>query len=284
MPYSTIVSTETLAAHLDAGWALVDCRFDLQHDGWGRAEYEASHVPGAVYASLNEDLAGDRTGRNGRHPIPSIEALAATFGRFGIRRDTQVVAYDQDSGMYAARLWWSLRYLGHDGVAVLDGGWAKWLREGRPVRSGQEARTPTTIVPVPRPEMRLGIEDVIARLEDPSTLLVDARGAERFEGRSEPLDRVAGHIPGAANHFYRSNVGPDGTLLPPAALRAQFEQLLGSHTPQQVVMYCGSGVSACHNLLAMEHAGLPGAPLYPGSWSEWSADPSRPVETGPARR
>lgn len=283
MTYTTLVSTELLASHPDQ-WAIVDCRFDLQREEAGREQYRAGHIPGAVYASLNDDLSATRTGTNGRHPLPSVDALAAAFGRFGIDRATQVVVYDQDSGLFASRLWWSLRYLGHDAVALLDGGWAKWVREGRPTRQGDESRRPAAFVPAPRPELRVGIDDVIARLNDPRALLVDARGPDRFEGRSETIDPVAGHIPGATNHFYKSNVADDGTMLPPDSLRENFGRLLGGRPPGEAVMYCGSGVSACHNLLAMEHAGLRGAKLYPGSWSEWSSDPARPIETGPPKR
>jgi thiosulfate/3-mercaptopyruvate sulfurtransferase len=283
MPHTTLVSTELLAAHLDA-WAIVDCRFDLQNEDWGRAEYRAAHIPGAVYASLNDDLSAPRSGSNGRHPLPSVDALAKTMSALGIDRTTQVVVYDQDSGLYASRLWWSLKYLGHDAVALLDGGWAKWVREGRPVKSGGESRPAAVFEPVPRDEMRLGVDEVIARAADGRTLLVDARGPDRFEGRSETIDPVAGHIPGAVNHFYKWNVTAEGTMLPAAALREKFGALLGERRPEDVVMYCGSGVSACHNLLAMEHAGLPGTTLYPGSWSEWSSDPARPIETGPAQR
>jgi thiosulfate/3-mercaptopyruvate sulfurtransferase len=281
--HTTIVSTDLLAQHVNE-WAVVDCRFDLQNEGWGREQYRSAHIPGAVYASLNDDLAGERTGTNGRHPLPSIESLAATFGRLGITRNAQVVVYDQDAGLYASRMWWSLRYLGHDAVALLDGGWAKWLRERRPTASGDESRPPVTFKAEPRRDVRLNVDQVIARMREPSTLLVDARGPERFEGKSEAIDRVAGHIPGAANHFYKWNVADDGTLLPAEKLRENYERLLGGRTPDQAVMYCGSGVSACHNLLAMEHAGLQGTRLYVGSWSEWSSDPARPIETGPAKR
>jgi len=281
--HTTIVSTDTLAEHLAGSWVLVDCRFDLQNEQWGRDQYLTSHIPGAVYASLSHDMAGPKTGGNGRHPLPSIDALSATLGRLGIARGTQVVAYDQDSGMYASRLWWLLRYAGHDAVAVLDGGWAKWTREGRPVRDGEDTRPPATFVAAPRPEMRVSVDEVNAQLGNPKTLLVDARAPERYEGRTEPIDRVPGHIPGAVNRHYRSNAGDDFTLLPPQELRDQFLKVLGSHEPSQAVMYCGSGVTACQNLLAMAHAGLRGARLYAGSWSEWSADPARPVEKGPTR-
>jgi thiosulfate/3-mercaptopyruvate sulfurtransferase len=282
--HTTIISTDTLAAALAGDWVIVDCRFDLQNEQWGREQYLAAHIPGAVYASLSHDMAGPKTGTNGRHPLPSIAALSATLSRFGISRGTQVVAYDQDSGMYASRLWWLLRYAGHDAVAVLDGGWAKWIREGRPARNGEETRTPGTFVAAPRPDISVSVDQVGARLGDPHTLLVDARAPERYEGQTEPIDRVAGHIPGAVNRHYRSNAADDFTLLPPDQLREQFRTVLGSHEPSQAVMYCGSGVTACHNLLAMTHAGLPGARLYAGSWSEWSADPARPIEKGPARK
>jgi thiosulfate/3-mercaptopyruvate sulfurtransferase len=282
--YTTLISTDLLGSHLDSDWVVVDCRFDLQNERWGREQYLAGHIPGAVHASLSHDMAGPKTGTNGRHPLPTIDALAATLGRLGIQPGTQVVTYDQDSGMYASRLWWMLRYAGHDAVAVLDGGWAKWLREGRPARSGQETRTPTAFVPRPRPEMRLGVDEVLSHLNDARTLLVDARAPERYEGRTEPIDRVPGHIPGAVNHHYKSNAADDSTFLPPEALRDSFVRLLDGRDSSAAVMYCGSGVTACHNLLAMAHAGLPGARLYAGSWSEWSADPARLVEKGPARK
>jgi thiosulfate/3-mercaptopyruvate sulfurtransferase len=259
---------------------VVDCRFDLQNDQWGREQYRSAHVPGAVYASLNEDLAAPRGGPGGRHPLPSVEALAATFGRLGISQDVQVVAYDQDTGLFASRLWWSLRYLGHDAVAILDGGLAKWLREGRPTRGGDESRPPATFAPRPRPEMRVEVDHVEAHGSDPGTLLIDARAPDRFEGRNETIDRIAGHIPGARNLFYKTNLSDDGTMLPTETLRQKYEDALGGRGPQNAIMYCGSGVSACVNLLAMEHAGLPGTKLYVGSWSDWSSDPARPIETG----
>ena len=281
--HTTLVSTDLLASHLN-NWTIIDCRFDLQKEGWGREQYLVAHIPGAVYASLNDDLSGPRTGTNGRHPLPSPEALGATFGRLGIDRGTQVVAYDQDVGSTASRLWWLLRYLGHDAVAVLDGGWAKWHREHRPTRSGEEKRTPAVFAPHLRRGLRVELDDVRSRLGDRNTLLVDARAPERFEGRTETIDRVAGHIPGAVNHFFKTNTAADGTMLPTGQLKETFEQLLGGRSPDDVVMYCGSGVTACHNILAMKHAELPDPRLYVGSWSEWSSDPGRPIETGPSRR
>ena len=284
MPYTTLISTEALADNLDAGWVIADCRYDLQRDEWGDQQYRAAHVPGAVYVSLSRDLSDQPNGTNGRHPLPSQAVIAATFGRLGISSNLQVVAYDQDSGMFASRLWWMLRYAGHDNVAVLDGGWAKWIEEQRPTRSGPESRPPSTFVPRWRTEWFVDVTEVETIVHGSDHLLLDARAQERFEGRIEPLDRLPGHIPGAANHPYRSNLAPDNTLLPPHELREQFQRALGEHPPEQTVMYCGSGVSACHNLLAMEHVGLSGARLYVGSWSEWSADSNRPVETGPGRR
>ena len=282
LPHTTLVSTETLAAHLGT-WVVVDCCFDLKNEERGHEEYLARHIPGAVYVSLSKDLAGARAEGTGRHPLPTPERLAEVFGRLGIGDSSQVVGYDLDSGMLASRFWWSLKYLGHEAAAVLDGGLTKWLREGRPTRSGRESNAPATFTPRPRPAVQVGVEDVAANLSTGRRLLVDARGPERFEGRSEPIDRVAGHIPGARNRYYQRNLADDGTMLAPETLRRTYQELLDGRAPGEIVMYCGSGVSACHNLLAMEHAGLPGAALFVGSWSQWSADPSRPIETGPAK-
>lgn len=281
MQWTTLVDVETLSAHLnDPSVAVVDCRFDLANPSWGAATYAAGHVPGAAFADLERDLSGSKTGTNGRHPLPAPSALAATFGRWGIDRDVQVVAYDQDSGMYASRLWWLLRWLGHDRVAVLDGGAARWATAGGRMVPGVESRPGRTFIGAPRAELLMTADDVAARRADPAWRLVDARAPERFSGEVEPLDRVAGHIPGAANHFFMRSMGPDRTFLPASALRAGFQQTIGDCAPDRVVCYCGSGVTACHVLLALEHAGLVGARLYAGSWSEWSSDPSRPIGKG----
>ena len=277
--HTTFVSTGLLEAHLnDRSWLIADCRYNLKDEQWGREQYAASHIPGAVFVNLGHDLAAARTGTNGRHPLPAIDAIAATFARLGIGDATQVIAYDQDAGAFASRLWWMLRYLGHDAVAVLDGGFARWMREGRSVAGGNETRPAATFTPRVRGEMRMMAEEVMARLGDPSMLPIDARSPERFEGQPDPLDTVYGHIPGARNRYYRDNVAADGTMRPAAELKAEFERVLGNRSPNDVVMYCGSGITACHNLLAMEHAGLGGARLFAGSWSEWEADPERPVE------
>jgi thiosulfate/3-mercaptopyruvate sulfurtransferase len=280
----TLVSTKQLAAHLtDPNWVIADCRYNLTDESWGEAQYRAAHIPGALYASLGRDLSGPADSRSGRHPLPGHDAMAETFGRFGVSPEAQVVAYDQDTGMYASRFWWMLRYMGHDAVAVLDGGFAKWVREGRPTQEGVEGREPVAFGGKPRPALRLTANQVWARLGDPTLTLVDARAPARYAGTEEPLDRVAGHIPGARNHFFQWNLGPEGTFLSPAVLREKFSALLGSTPPEQVALYCGSGVTACHNILAMERAGLTGMKLFPGSWSEWSADPDKPVETGQPR-
>ena len=282
MAHTTLISTDALASHLDGSWVVVDCRYDLRDEHWGREQYRTAHIPGAVYASLSHDLAAPPSGTNGRHPLPCAETIEATFGRLGISSGRQVAIYDQDAGMYASRMWWMLRYLGHDAAAVVDGGWAKWVREGRAVRAGEESRPAAVFKGRRRKELRVTVDQMEATIGDPSVLLVDARAPERFEGKSEPLDRTAGHIPGAVNHFYKRNVTDDGVMLPVETLREQFAEWLVDRSPEHVIMYCGSGVTACQNLLAMEHAGLSGTKLYPGSWSEWSSDPGRPVETGPA--
>jgi len=280
--HTTLVSTDTLAAHLGT-WTVIDCQFDLQRENQGHLDYLVRHVPHAVYASVAHDMAGPRTGTNGRHPLPSIEAFERTVRRLGVSPGTQVVVYDQGSGLFASRLWWMLRAAGHETVAMLDGGLAAWVAEGRPTREGEESSPPGTFTPRTYPERLVDVHTVAAGLSAPERLLVDARGPERFEGQQEPIDRAAGHIPGAVNHYYQWNLAEGGRMLPPERLREVYEALLAGRDASDVVVYCGSGVSACHNLLAMERAGLPGSKLFVGSWSEWSSDPSRPVATGPAR-
>ncbi|MEQ1908057.1 MAG: sulfurtransferase [Vicinamibacterales bacterium] len=280
MTHGTLIGTAALADLLPVSTAVVvDCRFELADTDAGERAYVESHVPGAVYAHLDRDLSGVKTGLNGRHPLPDPDALVATLGRLGIGPGTQVVAYDQDSGMWASRLWWLLKWMGHDAVAVLDGGFAAWTREGRPTVSGVESRPPQVFHGAARPGLTVSAEALPAFVATPGSHLVDARAPERYRGDVEPLDPVAGHIPGAVNHFFQWNLA-DGRFLAPADLRARFEQSVGSVSGPDVVCYCGSGVTACHNLLALEHAGVLGARLYPGSWSEWVADGSRAVERG----
>ena len=279
--HTTLISTDLVAEHLvDSSWLIVDCRYNLNDEGWGQGEYEAAHIPGAVFVDVAHDLAAERSGSNGRHPLPTVEAMAATFERLGVADNIQVVAYDQDAGAFASRLWWMLRYLGHDAVAVLDGGFAKWTRERRPVRGGRETRQPARLTARLRPEMRVTVDETLAHLGDPSVLLVDARSPDRYAGKPDPLDRIYGHIPGARNRYYRHNVTEAGTMRSASELKADFEKVLADTPPNHAVMYCGSGITACHNLLAMEQAGLHGARLFAGSWSEWESDPKRPVETG----
>jgi thiosulfate/3-mercaptopyruvate sulfurtransferase len=279
--FTTLISTEALAAQLGSPDLVVcDVRHDLARpDAWGEAQYAAGHVPGAVFAHLDRDLSAAKTGRNGRHPLPTPEAAAATFARLGIAAGRQVVAYDQAGGMFAARLWWMLRWLGFESVAVLDGGFAKWSAEGRPVST-----QPTPAVPAPfriaRVTPTVNATGIMNSLARHALVIVDARAPERFRGETEPMDPVAGHIPGARNRPNSQNLNADGTFKDPAFLRAEFGAVLGDDAPDLVVHSCGSGVSACHNILAMEVAGMPGTRLYPGSWSEWCADPERPVAIG----
>jgi thiosulfate/3-mercaptopyruvate sulfurtransferase len=278
---TTIVETGELAGHADNhSWRLVDCRFDLRNPAAGELAYEAGHIPGAVYAHLDRDLSGPKTGSNGRHPLPDSTILAQTLGRLGIGPATQVVAYDQDSGQFASRLWWMLRWLGHDAAAVLNGGFAKWVSERRPTRPGIEIAAPQTFTAEPRAEMLASLADVADASRQGVWSLVDARAPERYRGEIEPLDRVAGHIPGARNHFFQTNLTDRGVLRSRSELEARFRETLGETQTARVICYCGSGVTACQNLLALEHAGLRGGRLYAGSWSEWSSDPSRPVATG----
>jgi thiosulfate/3-mercaptopyruvate sulfurtransferase len=280
--FTTLVDTGTLAAHLsDPDWAVVDCRFSLTDEAWGRHEYLSQHIPGAVYAHLERDLSGPVTGDNGRHPLPDPGALVRTLGGFGIANGVQVVVYDQDSGMFAVRLWWMLRWMGHESVALLDGGFAKWTAEKRATSSGQEMRVERPFIGSPRPDMVADVDEVARLAAQEPARLIDARAPERYHGEVEPIDRVAGHIPGAINDHYMQNLGEDGTFRSPDALRDRLTTVIGGASPKDIVCYCGSGVTACHNLLALERAGLPGARLYPGSWSEWSSNPSRPVEQSP---
>jgi thiosulfate/3-mercaptopyruvate sulfurtransferase len=273
--FTTLITPAALAAHIgESDWVLLDCRFDLTNPEAGSALYAAGHLPGARYVHLDRDLSGAKTGTNGRHPLPTVDEMAARFGALGIGPGVQVVLYDGDIGMYAARAWWMLRYLGHEAVAVLDGGYTRWVAEGHAVTTEVPATTARVFHPAPRADWRLSASDVQAGVEG---VLVDARSPERFRGMNETLDPVGGHIPGACNYFFQQNLTAEKTFKSPEELRTQWTALLGDRPASEVVMYCGSGVTACHNLLALEVAGLSGARIYPGSWSEWCADRSRPV-------
>jgi len=275
----TLVSAAELASHLaDPGWRTFDCRHDLVKTALGAEGYANGHIAGAVFAHLDRDLSAPRSGSNGRHPLPEPERFAAWLGKQGLRASDQVVCYDAGGGTMAARLWWLLRWIGHPSAAVLDGGYARWIAERHPVTKDVQRFAATTYRPATRPELALDATRV-AR-ERAQLVLVDARAPARFRGETEPIDPVAGRIPGARNRFCNENLAADGGFKEPAALRAEFGTLLHGRAPSEVVHYCGSGVAACHNALAMEVAGLPGSRVYPGSWSEWIADPRRPRETG----
>jgi thiosulfate/3-mercaptopyruvate sulfurtransferase len=274
MALTTLVSTDELSAHLDQ-WRVFDCRHDLAKPSLGEQQYRQGHIPGAVFAHLDRDLSAPRDGRNGRHPLPYPGAFIAWLGQQGLEPHQQVVCYDGGGGTYAARLWWMLRWVGHDAVAVLDGGLAKWLAERRPVTTIVPQVAHTTYPVGLRSESTVGISFVEQHRRD--VLLLDARSPERFRGEKEPIDKVAGHIPGARNRFSNDNLAAEGTFKAPAELKKEFEAVLGDRAPSEVVSYCGSGVAACHNLLAMELAGLHGGKLYAGSWSDWISDPKRPI-------
>jgi thiosulfate/3-mercaptopyruvate sulfurtransferase len=279
----TLIQAEELGQRLEQRVIRVfDCRFDLARPDAGRSAYTTGHIPGAFYADLNRDLSEAQTPRSGRHPLPSPDDFARRLRAFGVNRDSVVVAYDAGNGMYASRLWWMLRWLGHDAVLVLDGGLERWIALGLPVDTLVPEPSPGNFSARPRPDMQIDADGVLARVADPSSRLLDARAPERFRGEVEPIDAVAGHVPGAVNHPFTTSVGEDGRLLPPATLRAAFARRLAGVPASRTIAMCGSGVTACHLLLAMEHAGLPGAQLYAGSWSEWSRDPSRPVAQGAA--
>ena len=279
----TLIEVQQLRAHLhDPDWALCDCRFELTRPEWGHAAWAAAHIPGAQYVHLERDLSGARSATSGRHPLPRVDDLATTFGRLGIDASVQVVAYDQGPGAYAARLWWLLRWLGHPRVAVLDGGLAAWERAGLPLTAAAGARPVRRFTPRPRPGLLSSTAEIATAvttgaLARSAPLLVDARSAERFAGHNETLDAVAGHIPGARNHPFTTNLDDNGLFLPATELRRRWLRTLGGASAAQSVAMCGSGVTACHNLLALEVAGLGGARLYAGSWSEWISDPARAV-------
>ncbi|MEQ5843968.1 sulfurtransferase [Paraburkholderia acidicola] len=283
--YTTLISATNLAERLAAAPGSVfvaDCRFDLAAPDAGEAAYAAGHLPGAHYLHLDRDLSGPKTGTNGRHPLPERSKLVETLVAQGLKQGQQVVAYDAQGGMYAARLWWLLRWLGHDAVALLDGGLQAWQASSEPlmqdaptlVRGDFKAGAPLAVT--------IDAQAVERNLGTRERILVDARAADRYRGENETIDPVGGHIPGAQNRFFKDNLTADGRFKSAHTLREEFGALLPATAPEKVVLQCGSGVTACHNALAMEIAGLHGAALYPGSWSEWVADTSRPVATGAA--
>ena len=280
MPYDSLISPATLLPHLgDDDWRIIDCRFSLAAPQAGYQEYLTNHIPGALYAHLDNDLSSPAGPGTGRHPLPRRASLQEKFSAWGIDSHTQVVAYDAGNGMMAARLWWLLRWMGHDAVALLDGGLARWQREGYLLSDELAVLTSRRFVPRDPLEHAISSEELLTRLEASNQLLIDVRAAERYSGEVEPLDRLAGHIPGALNVPLQKSLDDAGNFLPSAQLKMLYQQALGEHPIEDVAIMCGSGVTACHTLLALHIAGLPGASLYAGSWSEWIADPSRPIAT-----
>lgn len=281
--YTTLISAPELAAHIiDPDWVVIDCRHDLANLDAGREGYAIGHIRNALFADMETELSGAKRGADGhfrgRHPLPERAALIETLRGRGISDTTQVVAYDAHGGMYAARLWWMLRWLGHPAVAVLDGGMAAWQAHGLPMSTEVPVRQRGTIGDKPALVETVAAGDVLHNIDSAQCTLVDARAADRFRGENETIDPVGGHIPGAKNRFFKDNLQADGRFKDAAQLKADFAALIDD--PKAAIMQCGSGVTACHNLLALEVAGMPGAALYPGSWSEWCSEPSRPVASG----
>jgi thiosulfate/3-mercaptopyruvate sulfurtransferase len=279
--FTDLISTTELVKHLnEPDWAILDCRYTLTDPERGRQDYQISHIPGAVYAHLEEDLSGPIIkGVTGRHPLPSPESAAAKFSEWGIDDRVQVIVYDDAGGALAAgRAWWMLRWLGHQGVAVLDGGWKAWQTAAFTVRPEVDMRLARQFIPRPDPSLLVTTADVEKLCLDPNYHLFDARTEERYHGQNETIDPIAGHIPGALSIPYPANLKPDGTFRDREALRRRYERFLGIIPPERTIFYCGSGVTSIHNILAMEYAGLGLAKLYVGSWSEWIANGKRPVE------
>ena len=278
MTYSTLVSATTLKQHLDdPKWVVVDCRFSLANSEAGGYAYRHGHIPHARYAHLNDDLSSALTSFTGRHPLPDFTLLAKKLGAWGITNDSQVVAYDDAGGAFAGRLWWLLRCLGHDKVAILDGGIQHWQKQGFSLTTTLPRIKPATFRPYLNTALWLDASQVQNSLAKKAICLIDARTPERYRGEQEPIDPVAGHIPHALNRPFQLNLDSTGLFLSADSLSKHFKQLIGTTPPEQVVHYCGSGVTACHNLLAMEQAGLTGSKLYPGAWSEWIRDKNRAV-------
>lgn len=279
--YKTLITADTLREYLgDSRWIIFDCRFQLDDPDWGRREYGKSHISGAMYAHLDEDLAAPKGDDTGRHPLPDPDKFAQWLGLYGVEADKQVVAYDQGGGMFAARLWWMLRWLGHEAVAVLDGGWSAWTSAGYPVNDKETESQPTTFEAHVRDDLWVTTDQLASALQKSQIRLIDARGAERFRGEIEPIDPVAGHVPGAMNLPFTGNLDEGRRFKDARSLKERFESVTGDIPNSEIVHMCGSGVTACHNLLAMEAAGLEDSRLYPGSWSEWITDPKRPIATG----
>lgn len=280
MTFTKLISAAELAQHVfDHDWVVLDCRHDLAQPDAGSMAYAEGHIPNAQFAHLDHELAGEKVGADGtfrgRHPLPDRASFIANLRQWGINDNTQVVAYDAHGGMFAARLWWMLKWVGHDAVAVLDGGLPAWLAHGMFVSTEASPRTLGTLTDQPALLASVNADDILKSLNDTTRIIIDARAPDRFRGENETMDPVGGHIPGAKNRFFKDNLQADGRFKSADQLRSEFSELLTQ--PESAVMQCGSGVTACHNLLALEIAGLSGAALYPGSWSEWCSDPARPI-------
>jgi thiosulfate/3-mercaptopyruvate sulfurtransferase len=282
--FTTLIEPAALAARIaDPTWVVVDCRHDLVNLAAGREAYAAGHLPNALFADMEHALSGAKRGPDGafrgRHPLPEQDAFIELLRSWGVNDDTQVVAYDAHGGMFAARLWWMLRWVGHDAAAVLDGGLPAWQMAGFPTSTDAPAMRPRGTIALHQPLVTtVDVNSVLHNVEHGGRTVVDARAPDRFRGENETIDPVGGHIPGAKNRFFKDNLRADGRFKAPEQLKTELGVAVGD--PKNAIMQCGSGVTACHNLLALEVAGMPGAALYPGSWSEWSADPARPVATG----
>ncbi len=280
MNYTTLISVEELHQHLSVpSWVVIDCRFSLADTEAGFTAYRHGHIPNARYAHLDKDLSSNITDFTGRHPLPNFTQLVKKLGAWGIDNNSQVVVYDDANGAFSGRLWWLLRHLGHTKVAVLDGGYKHWQKLSFPITTILPSIKPSIFRAYPSENSALNALEVQNGLAQKAICLIDARTPERYRGEQEPIDPVAGHIPGALNRPFQLNLDSNGLFLSADALRRQFNMLIGDKNPQQVVHMCGSGVTACHNLLAMEVAGLTGAKLYAGSWSEWIRDKNRPIAT-----
>lgn len=270
--------------HQQPDTAIFDLRYDLADHAWGQKSYLESHIPNATYLNLGKDLAGPHiAGKTSRHPLPDLETLTATFSNHGIDKQVQVIVHDDRGGAFAARMWWMLRWLGHEAVAVLNGGWQAWGAAGYATESGENTRPPRTFMPDIQSHLLIQPSEFMAEPE--KYQLVDSRAPDRYRGENETLDPVAGHIPSAANYYYQQNHNEAFTLKDPATLKAQLSPLFEEANQQnkKIIFYCGSGVTATFNILVSQHLGLPPVHLYPGSWSEWITDPSHPIQTGPER-
>jgi thiosulfate/3-mercaptopyruvate sulfurtransferase len=278
MPFETVITCADLLPNLHAeDWVIIDCRFDLTQPDWGLIEYKELHIPGAVYASLDTDVASPRTSTSGRHPLPESSAFLLSMSRLGIDETSQVVVYDSTSNSFAARLWFLLKLYGHSRVAVLDGGFGEWMRQGLPIKSGIEENPQKSFRGIPKMDQIATTYDVEQVYRKPDWLIIDARSPERYSGLLETIDTVAGHIPGAVNRYYGLNLDLNGLFLPADNLRQQFETLTKGYRPENIIVYCGSGVTSTHHIIAMSIAGLHLPRLYVGSWSEWIRDPSHPI-------